>query len=358
MVPIITENDSLRDLKLSSYDYELPQNLIAERPSQNRANCRLLIYDQETDKVIHERFSSLSHYLPKNSCIVINNTKVMNARIFLTTSSGGKAEILFLKPSSNAQKFYGLIKSNKKKKLNDFFVHEKGRFEIVERSNKEGFLIHLNSSMSALDFFEKFGSLPIPPYIRGGKTDEKDETDYQTVYAKKTGSVAAPTAGLHFTKEQMNKITEENHEFAEVTLNVGIGTFKPVTTENVKDHKMHSETFSVDRENLFKIQNSQRPLVAVGTTSLRVLESKKFYQKTKTGGIEGDTNIFLHPGKVVDSISGLITNFHLPKSSLLMLVSSLIGREKTLSLYKEAVDKQYRFFSYGDAMFIKLRKLK
>ncbi len=344
------------DLKLSSYAYDLPPELIAQRPVDgvNRHQSRLLVYNQKTDTVTHDYFYNLPNYLPEDSLIVFNQSKVFPSRLLGAKRSGGKAEIFFLSHERvNSGSFPVLIKTRSKKNVGDEFFFAGGfKVTLKEIFNDGTFGVEIDlpsKFKNLLDYLEQEALIPIPPYIRKGESDEEDKKNYQTMYSKHTGSVAAPTAGLHFTPEVFKKLDEARVSRAFVTLHVGLGTFKPVVVENLKDHVMHSEEYFIDRENLEKIRTAKK-VFAVGTTSLRVLESR--FEKETEADKHYHTQIFLHPGIEVKSIQGLITNFHLPESTLLMLVSALLGREKTLELYRLAVREEYRFFSYGDAMLI------
>jgi len=340
------------DLSLSSYDFDLPKELIAERPCSVRHNSKLLVYNAKTDEITHTEFNQLSNFIPKDSLLVANQSKVFPCRLVGKKITGGKCEIfvLSLTPNENGN-YQVLIKTTSKKQVGQKYYFANNLEAQIEELGEGHFYVSFNTD-NLEQALHDIGKIPIPPYIRGGESDEQDVENYQTVFAKEQGSVAAPTAGLHFTPEVFEKLSEKNIDQAFVTLHVGLGTFAPVKTDNLSDHTMHTEKYFVSEENLEKV-NSGRPIFAVGTTSLRVLESA--YKDGKIAAKADkiyDTNIFLHPGVDVKSISGLVTNFHLPKSTLLMLVSSLIGREKTLALYKEAIANEYRFFSYGDAMLI------
>ena len=344
------------DLILQSYHYDLPPELIAQRPVDAilRHQSRLLVYDLKTDSVTHDHFYNLPKYIPAESLIVFNQSKVFPSRLLGHKKSGGKAELFFLSHELNAEGFYPcLLKTRSKKNKGDEFSFADNLKVQVSTLNNDGtFGVKINLPAhyhSLLDYLEKNALIPIPPYIRKGESDADDIKNYQTVYSKDTGSVAAPTAGLHFTNDLLEKLKDKKIDQAFVTLHVGLGTFKPVTVDHLKDHVMHSEEYFVDGENLSKIKSAKN-IFAVGTTSLRVLESS--YGKEIQANEHYKTQIFLHPGVNVQSISGLITNFHLPESTLLMLVSALIGRKKTLELYELAVKEKYRFFSYGDAMLI------
>lgn len=343
-----------KDLLTQSYDYELPAELIADRPMVQRSESKLLVYHVKSGEIIHTKFKDLPNFLDSNSLLVLNQSKVFPCRLVGKKPTGGKVELFLLSLEDQDGLYPALIKSNGVKKIDDTYFL--GDLVATNRgTNEDGnFLLSFNKEKNEfLDFLAMHGKIPIPPYIRGGESDEQDKKDYQTIYAKDLGSVAAPTAGLHFTNELFDSLRKKEIEKAFVTLHVGLGTFKPVSSEEILKHKMHGEFFEISKENLDKI-NSDKKLIAVGTTSLRVLESSYNNGKIEFSPEKGmkETEIFLYPGKEVHSIDGLITNFHLPKSTLLMLVSSLIGREKALELYQLAIEKKYRFFSYGDAMLI------
>lgn len=344
------------DLFLHSYHYDLPPELIAQRPVDKieRHQSRLMVYNVKTDTVIHDHFFNLPKYLPPESLIVFNQSKVFPSRLLGNKASGGKAELFFLSHEKNVDGFYPcLLKTRSKKSIGDEFIFVDGlKVQVATLNNDGTFGVKIDLPAhyeNLLAYLEKNALIPIPPYIRKGESDDEDKKNYQTVYSKETGSVAAPTAGLHFTNELLSKLKDHKIDQAFVTLHVGLGTFKPVTVDHLKDHVMHSEEYFVDAENLNKIRSAKN-IFAVGTTSLRVLESS--FGKGILAGEHYKTQIFLHPGINVQSVSGLITNFHLPESTLLMLVSALVGRKKTLELYELAVKEKYRFFSYGDAMLI------
>ncbi len=341
------------DLLTNSYDYDLPKELIAQTPSDKRDHSRLLVFDEATGKVTHSRFDQLSTFLEPASSIALNNTKVFSSRVFAQKSTGSKAEFLFLdnKLDDNGQ-VEVMIKSNGKKRIGDtYFINGNQSIKIDSRAELT-FKVSLGNIHDLSEFLSSNAQIPIPPYIRNGESDDLDLIRYQTTYADELGSIAAPTAGLHFTDSVFKSLEDKNIEKAFVTLHVGIGTFRPVFEEKLLDHKMHSEVFKIKSEELEKIKNKKT--IAVGTTTLRVLESMKKNPNYKENHYNS-TDIFLYPGVEVNSVQGLLTNFHLPKSTLLMLVSSLIGREQTLDLYQQAIAEKYRFYSYGDAMLI-LRK--
>jgi S-adenosylmethionine:tRNA ribosyltransferase-isomerase len=342
-----------QDFLLSSYNYELPDRLIADRPADGRINSKLLVYNAKTDEVIHTHFFELPKYIPQDSLLVLNQSKVFPCRLNGSKPSGGKVEVFFLTAYPDAEGLYRvLIKSNGKKRIGDTYRFENDLIVEIVDIREGHFYVKANTD-NLIGYLDNHASIPIPPYIRGGESDERDKSDYQTVFAKNVGSVAAPTAGLHFTDELFQRLKDESGvDRAQVTLHVGLGTFAPVKTDDIREHDMHSESYFVEAEQWDKIIKAPKR-VAVGTTSLRTLESiwQMGVDELQTDSVY-DTNIFLHPGVDVQSIDALVTNFHLPKSTLLMLVSSLIGREKTLELYNIAVEKEYRFFSYGDAMLI------
>lgn len=348
------KNIDPQDLITKSYHYDLPAELIAQRPIDGlkRAESRLLVYKQSTGEILHKKFHEIGEFLPRESLIVFNQSKVFPSRLIGAKKTGGKAEVFLLSSHPDAENEYEvLIKTRAKKKIGDeYFLPNDLVAKITNILDDGTFKIKFSYDIDQ-SYLEKYAKIPIPPYIRDGESDEEDRKNYQTVYAKHVGSVAAPTAGLHFTSELLQELKSNQIDEAFVTLHVGIGTFRPVTADNIKDHNMHFENFFVDQENFNKIKSAKK-VFAVGTTTLRVLESMQKMDITPNQNYS--TNIFLHPGIDVKSINGLITNFHLPESTLLMLVSALIGREKALELYNLAVKERYRFFSYGDAMLIML----
>ena len=351
-----------KDLFKSSYAYDLPAELIASRPTENRDESRLLFFDQRSGEKKDLFFKNIIELIPENALLVANQSKVFPCRLFANKITGAKAEIFFLSVQPNQNQSYPcMIKSSSKKNLGDIFEFEGIQFSITTKKEDGTFELCVSGLEQSLeDFLFEKGSIPIPPYIRGGVSDDEDKVRYQTVFAKSTGSVAAPTAGLHFTEEIFNQLKQKGIDQAFVTLHVGLGTFAPVKVNDLSNHQMHFENYFIDKENLKIIQHAYqqgRPIIAVGTTTLRALESSflELSEGTFVANEMLETNIFLHPGVEVKSIRGLITNFHLPESTLLMLVSALIGREKVLELYNHAVESKYRFFSYGDANFILLK---
>ncbi len=335
-------------LSIKSYDYFLPRNLIASKPVEPKDNCSLLIYDRKKDKIIHEKFYNILNYIPKNTAIVLNDTKVIKARIFGKKESGGKIEILLNSPLEN-NSFLVYIKGKIKIGQKLFFDHD--LIAKVLALNEDGTrIVEFYKNNKLLDFLylnkilEKIGHVPLPPYIKREDTKE-DEINYQTLFAKNIGAVAAPTASLHFSDELFEKM-KKLYEVYYLTLHVGAGTFKPVECENILDHKMHSEFYEIPN-NTAKIIKSDKKILAIGTTVTRTIEY--FIRENIT---LSHADIFLHPENKPKRVNYLLTNFHLPKSTLLMLVSSFIGIEKSLQIYDEAIKKEYKFFSYGDAMLI------
>lgn len=340
-----------QDLLTASYDYDLPAELIAERALDERDESRLLVYNEVTGEVEHTQFKHLSNYLSENHHLVLNQSKVFPCRFYTQKPTGGKVEVFILSLIPIDGMYEVMLRSSGKKNLEDKYTCDDLTFTL-SKITEDKFFVTINKTHNEfIEKLDKLGNIPIPPYIRDGIADEKDKEQYQTVYAKELGSVAAPTAGLHFTDDVFKSLESKGIQKSFVTLHVGVGTFKPVKDESILEHKMHSEIFEIEKNELQKINNHNDSLIAVGTTSLRVLES--LWEKNAFKEMPNSyTDIFLYPGIPVASIQGLITNFHLPKSTLIMLVSCLIGREKTLELYNLAVKEKYRFFSYGDSMLI------
>ncbi len=335
-------------LSLSSYDYDLPERLIASRPVTPADRAKLLVYDRKEDRITHAIFREISDFLPAGCAIVFNDTKVIKARIYGKKESGGKVELLFNSPLKN-DRYLVYIRGRVKEGYRLFF--EDDLIASVLKLNEDGTReVEFFRKGRKLDFedltkvLDKIGRVPLPPYIKR-EDDERDERDYQTIFAKKKGAVAAPTASLHFTKELLKKL-EKKHPFYFVTLHVGAGTFKPVESENILEHKMHKEYYEIPPDTRELIL-SGREILAVGTTVTRTIE---YFVRSKKSF--GESDLFLHPLNKPLRVDHLLTNFHLPRSTLLMLVASFIGVEKSLRIYEEAVKKEYRFFSYGDAMLI------
>ena len=341
------------ELKKSDFYYDLPERLIAQTPAEPRDSARMLVYDRGTGETVHRHFYDLPDYLKRGDILVINNTRVLPARIYGHKATGARVELLLHKRRSLTEWEVLARPARKAEPGTELIFSDRLRAVVTGRGEDGLRTVRFSFEGVFEDLLAQVGEMPLPPYIRR-KPAETDAERYQTVYAKESGSSAAPTAGLHFTPGLMERVRAAGAEFVEVLLHVGLGTFRPVKTENVLDHKMHSEFYAVSPEAAGKLNDAKkqgRRIIAVGTTSVRVLESAT----DDTGEIRagsGDTDIFIYPPYTFRSVDGLITNFHLPESTLVMLVSAFIGREKTLALYKEAVEKEYRFFSYGDACLL------
>ncbi len=340
-------------MNVEEFNYELPENLIAQVPLANREKSRLLLMNKENGDIKESVFSEIVNEFSKGDCLVLNNTKVLPARIIgVKEETGAVIELLLLKNIEN-DLWECLAKPAKRLKEKTIVKFSEDLSCEVISKMEEG-IVHVNFIYEKifLEILEDLGTMPLPPYIH---EKLEDKSRYQTVYAKEVGSAAAPTAGLHFTSEILNILKEKGVEILYVTLHVGLGTFRPVEVDDVLSHKMHSEWYSMDEEvanrlNLAKKEN--RKIYAVGTTSTRVLETiaTKYNEFQECSG---DTEIFIYPGYTFKAIDGLITNFHLPKSTLMMLVSALSSKENIMNAYKYAVTNEFRFFSFGDAMFIK-----
>jgi len=340
-------------MKTSDFYYDLPEELIAQDPLEDRTASRLLVLDRKTGAVEHKIFSDVIDYLNEGDCLVINNTRVIPARLIgEKEGTGGKVEVLLLKRRAN-DVWETLVKPGKKLKPGAKITFGDGRLraevlEVVEEGNR---LVKFYYEGIFEEILDSLGEMPLPPYITH-KLEDKEM--YQTVYAKFDGSAAAPTAGLHFTKELLNKIEEKGIKIASITLHVGLGTFRPVKVDDVNNHHMHTEWYEVNDEAADIINETKRNggrVICVGTTSCRTIESvadENGYMKAKTG----ETDIFIYPGYKFKVMDGLITNFHLPESTLVMLVSAFAGKENVLSAYETAVKEKYRFFSFGDAMIL------
>ena len=338
-----------RELLTKSYDFTLPSELIATHPAHPRDHAKLLVYNRKTDTIIHTHFYNLETYIPKDCALIFNDTKVIKARLFGFKPSGGKIELLINRPL-NANDINVYIRG--KVKVDTEIIFDDDLVAILKELKDDGsrivnFMQHgkLLRFENILPIIDKIGHIPLPPYIQR-EDEEADADEYQTVFAKEEGAVAAPTASLHFTDEQHTRICA-NFKHAFVTLHVGSGTFKPVDAEVITEHPMHSEYYDIS-DKAKAILDSDVPILSVGTTSTRTVE---FYDKH--GHIQkGEANLFLHPQNRPTRVNHLLTNFHLPKSTLLMLVASFVGLKKTQELYVEAIEHKYRFYSYGDAMLI------
>ncbi len=343
-------------LLTSSYDFTLPQELIATYPASPRDSAKLLVYNRNTGEITHSLFSNLEEFIPQNCALIFNDTKVIKARLFGKKESGGKIELLINK-AINAYDVNVYIRGKVKIGTKIFFSEETKCFDenleaVVKELHEDGSRIvnfYQNGKIlrfeEILPIIDKIGHIPLPPYIQR-EDNKEDESEYQSVFALKEGAVAAPTASLHFTQEQHKRVCSKfPHAF--LTLHVGSGTFKPVECEIITQHPMHSEYYDISNE-AKELLNSNMPILSVGTTSTRTIE---FYTRNKALQ-KGEANIFLHPNNKPLRVNHLITNFHLPKSTLLMLVASFVGLEKAQELYKIAIENRYRFYSYGDAMLI------
>ncbi|MCI8344499.1 MAG: tRNA preQ1(34) S-adenosylmethionine ribosyltransferase-isomerase QueA [Clostridia bacterium] len=340
-------------MKVSEFNYNLPEELIAQVPIKNRDMSRLMVLDKKRETIEDKIFKDILEYLKPGDCIVRNNTKVLPARLYgVKEETGANIEFLLLK-RIEGDTWETMVHPGRRLKPGTKVIFGEGLLkaevlEILEGGNRK---VHFEYKGIFNEILDQIGLMPLPPYIHES-LKEKDR--YQTVYAKYEGSSAAPTAGLHFTDELLEKIREKGVEIANVTLHVGIGTFRPVKVENIEEHDMHSEHYYIKKEDAEKINQTKKNggrIIAVGTTSCRVLESIA-NEKGLVEETEGDTNIFIYPGYKFKCIDALITNFHLPESTLIMLVSALAGKEYIMEAYKHAVKEKYKFFSFGDAMFI------
>ena len=339
--------------------FDLPDSLIAQEPSEKRGEDRLLVLDKNSGEYKDMMMSDFPSLLPENSVLVVNNSKVRKARTYAeSVETGGVVEFLFLGKNSDGSWKAMVTKSKRQKKGKRFvWKDSEGKayvYAVIEKENDDGTRdVRFDSDIDE-SFFQTLGHVPLPPYIKR-EDNWKDENRYQTIYAKKGGSVAAPPAGLHFTPEIMEKIKERGIKIYEVTLHVGAGTFLPVRSEEIENHHMHTESYEISpetAEELNKAKREGKTIVAVGTTSIRTLESASDENGVLTS-LKGDTSIFIYPGYKFKFVDNLLTNFHTPESTLLMLVSALAGKDHILTSYRHAVEEKYRFFSYGDAMFIK-----
>lgn len=346
-------------MKVDLFDFVLPEELIASYPVSPRDSSRLMVVDRE-GSFTHTHFSSLPDFLPDGSILVFNDTKVIPARLFTVKQTGGRVELLLTSGSGNI--WNSIYKASNRPKPGDLLtvIHDDGKtsdpIRVLPGDTGREIRLEFPSDGEIWDFLDVFGHIPLPPYI--DRPDEaSDRVTYQTVYAKNAGAVASPTAGLHFTPELLETIKSKGHIIATLTLHVGVGTFTPVKVEDTNDHVMHSEYYEIPEslKELIATADPSRKIISVGTTSARALEGAACGKRELISG-SGNTNIFITPPYDFRIIDGLITNFHLPKSTLLMLVSALASRDTMLSAYNQAVEMKYRFFSYGDAMFIKPQK--
>lgn len=350
-------------MRIDEFDYNLPEELIAQYPSKERDKCRLMVLNREDGSLSHEMFYDIIDHLREGDCMVFNSSKVIPARLFGTKiSTGVPVEFLLVKRKNNPDEWETMVRPGRRLKPGDRVAFGEGsnqiEAEIISYGDGGTRIVKFYYDGIFMERLEELGKMPLPPYI-DRESEEEDKEMYQTVYADKPGSVASPTAGLHFTEELLEKVKAKGVKLEFVTLHVGIGTFRPVKVENIEDHKMHFEEYSISEETADSINASilsGNRIISVGTTSTRTLESAAYKdEKTgkfliKSGG--GSTGIFIYPGYKFKIVNALVTNFHLPKSTLIMLISALYNREKILEAYEIAVKEKYRFFSYGDAMLI------
>lgn len=340
-------------MNVSEFNYNLPEELIAQIPIKNRDESRLMVLNRQKETIEHKVFRDILDYLQPGDCLVRNNTKVIPARLYGKKETGANVEFLLLN-RIEGDLWEVMVRPGRKLPVGTKVAFGEGLLEaeILEILNDGNRKVKFFYNGIFNEILDKIGLMPLPPYIKEKLEDKKR---YQTVYAKYEGSAAAPTAGLHFTEELLRKIQEKGIEIANVTLHVGIGTFRPVKVEKIEEHDMHSEHFYIKQEDVEKINKAKKNgkrVIAIGTTSCRVLESIADGNTGLVKPYEGDTQIFIYPGYKFKCIDGLITNFHLPESTLIMLVSALAGKEYIMKAYNEAVKEKYRFFSFGDAMFI------
>ncbi|NPV42526.1 MAG: tRNA preQ1(34) S-adenosylmethionine ribosyltransferase-isomerase QueA [Firmicutes bacterium] len=340
-------------MKLKDFDYYLPEELIAQCPTQKRDESRLMVIYRNSGKIEHRIFKDIHLYMNKGDCIVLNDTKVIPARLLgKRKDTGGRIEFVLLKSLGN-DKWEVLVKPGKRAKIGKEFIFGDGLLiaRVLDKTPVGGRIVEFEYQGDFRELLNEVGRVPLPPYI---KKEISDDKRYQTVYGRKEGSAAAPTAGLHFTQELINKIERKGINIVYVTLHVGLGTFRPVKSNDIRNHKMHSEYFCLPEKSAEIINSTKKHgnrVIAIGTTTVRTLESVANEEGIVTAS-EGWTDIFIYPGFEFKIIDGLLTNFHLPKSTLLMLVSAFAGRELILNAYEKAIRERYRFFSFGDAMLI------
>ncbi len=341
-------------MDIKDFYYDLPQEMIAQTPLEDRTASKLMVLDRATHEISHRHFYDICDYLNPGDCLVMNNTRVIPARLYgAKENSGGKIEFLLLK-RINIDTWEVILRPGKKAKVGSRFEFGNGilKAEVIEVRDDGNRIVRFEFDGVWEEILDRLGEMPLPPYI---KEKLKDKNRYQTVYSKIEGSAAAPTAGLHFTDELLEKIRQKGVKIAFVTLHVGLGTFRPVSVDKIEDHHMHSEYYEISKETADIINETRKcggKIIAVGTTSVRTLESAALDDGTIVPK-SGDTQIFIYPGYSFKSIDSLITNFHLPESTLLMLISALYDREHIMAAYNTAIAENYRFFSFGDAMLIK-----
>jgi S-adenosylmethionine:tRNA ribosyltransferase-isomerase len=336
---------------IEDFDFDLPQHLIAQTPLQKRDSSRLLVLNKNTKSFSDRKFTDFVDLLSMNDLLIFNDTRVIKARLFGKKITGGKVEIMIERILDDHHALAHLRTSRKILDGTIFVINEDVSVKVV-RKEKDLFYIEFNSNLSSYDILEKYGHIPLPPYIERN-ADKSDENRYQTIYAKESGAVAAPTAGLHFTDEIFNALNDKKIKYTFLTLHVGAGTFQPVRENDLDHHQMHSESFNVPDKTIQMIDDAKSKngrIIAIGTTVLRALESK-FSEETIQSGFK-ETSIFIKPGYTFKIVDALLTNFHLPKSTLFILVSAFSGSDTMKKLYQHAIKNEYRFFSYGDATFI------
>ena len=340
-------------MDIKDFYYDLPQELIAQTPLKDRTASRLMVLDRKNGTIDHKHFYDIADYLNPGDCLVMNNTRVIPARLYgVKEGSGGKIEFLLLK-RIDINTWEVILRPGKKAKTGSRFVFGDGllKAEVIEVRDDGNRIVRFEFDGIWEELLDRLGEMPLPPYI---KEKLEDKNRYQTVYSKIEGSAAAPTAGLHFTEELLEKLRQKGIKTAFVTLHVGLGTFRPVSVDNIEEHKMHTEFYQVSKETADIINQTRKDggrIVCVGTTSVRTLESSSKDDGTVVAG-SGDTSIFIYPGYKFKTVDALITNFHLPESTLLMLISALYDRDSIMKAYNEAITEKYRFFSFGDAMII------
>jgi len=343
-------------MHISLFDYSLPKKLVAQYPASQRDKSRLMIINRETGDITHRSFSDIVDYLSKDDLLVINNTKVIPARLEgIKEATGAHIEILLVKDLGN-NIWNVLARPAKRLKVGTIInCGENLSAEVVEKSEDGIVRLKFGFTGNFMEIISKIGQVPLPPYIKRSSIKSCDTRRYQTVYAKEAGSIAAPTAGLHFTKSLLKKIKKKGIQIAEVTLHVSLGTFKPVTETEIEKHRMQSEYYEITKETFLTVKKAiheQKRIIAVGTTAMRVLESVDFNADNPKKNLSAWTDLFIYPGYKFKVVEAIITNFHLPRSTLLILVYAFAGRKLITKTYKEAIKKEYRFYSYGDAMFI------
>ena len=347
------QNETITGLLTKDYDFELPTELIAQVPAETRGGDRLLQMDRKTGEYKDLTIEDFPSLLEPGSIMVINNSKVRKARVYAVSETGGKVEFLFLEEKED-HSWNCMVTKSKKQHIGKKYTFENGMHGEIREECADGTKIVSFDQHVSEDFFLDFGHVPLPPYIKR-EDDSWDTKRYQTVYAENEGSVAAPTAGLHFTKELLEQVKERGVEIVEVTLHVGMGTFIPVRSESLNDHDMHYERYTITPEAAEKINNARkegRKIVAVGTTSVRTLESAWDEETNTVRSGMRRTNLFIKPGYTYKVVDQLLTNFHTPESTLLVLVSIFAGYDHIMAAYRHAVEERYHFFSYGDAMFL------